>query len=102
MSQTNTDAAKTVLDLARVRNESFIDTLKAQRGSAQDNAAALAAEVAVLRNMLETSRERERVLSADVEQLTRMIAQLKNELDAARVSAPPKTARKSRAQQQSQ
>lgn len=101
MSNNNADAAKTALDLARVRNETFVDTIKAQRNAAQDSAAALAAEVSVLRTMLDNSKERERALVAETERLKAAVSLMKSELDKARSQLPTavRKARKSRAQQ---
>lgn len=99
MSQENAQTAKNVLELAQVRNEAYIETLKTQRNNAQDQAALVAAENAALRKLAEKSRENEKAQAAEIERLAEalrvairskadldnQVLQLKAKLDAATV-----------------
>lgn len=99
--QNNTEAAKAALEFARIRNDAYIEALQRQRNNAQDQVAALGAEVATLRKQLEISREKEHLLSTEVSRLSSQAVQLGTELVAVKEqqTAQRTTRRKSRPQQ---
>ena len=90
--------AQAMLDVAVVKNEALVKTLKAQRNRESDDAANLSAEVAALKHVvtnmrseLDQERSRHAATKAALDEMKSMNGKLSEELQARQQQKPSKT-----------